>query len=601
MLNNEQYLIVENIDGNILVVAVAGSGKTHVLKYGVAQLLNINPDYRILMITFTNSAMAEMKSRVRTHLLENNLNPNSVEVRTFHSIMLEMGRMIDNRKLIMNAEVKNYIYRAFIESGVKTRMENAIEFVEFYSQQTHAEHDIELDPSGGGWKIYSAYHRLMEKENVKDFSFICKQVLQSVSDGTIDKLGYSHYLIDEFQDCDSTQLAWIIEHGKQEVELENGQVTPVKVITVGDDDQSIYGWRGSTGYSNMTSQQEELDADGFHLTTCYRCAPEILEVANKVISFNTNRIEKVMKSLKEFGEGLVNYTGFDSSESEYLAMAKVISVDERNWGVLARDNATLDEIQRVFESYNIEYKRMSGKSFFEIFEVNMLLHMIHPIVNTKAYYSLRMILGYFDESEESIAELTSMASQLDGIHKIYKYAVDAGYYSITTRLLNIYSTQRKNTTDEMEIVRYVREIIELVMDAKPTAVGSGKEQSLVSCYMDTLSDKIASSNGSYHSRLKRLTKQLEPAKKNKEIDRDVCTLTTMHGGKGLEWDKVWVVGLDDGVLPKSTEHCELESLEEDRRLLYVAITRAESELHISSSTKNPSFFLQQACPEWFMG
>lgn len=585
MLSPEQQHVVENIDGHNLVVACAGSGKSFTLQFAVDRLLGLSDDFRTLVVTFTNAATKEIAKKIRNHLSCESKR-SRVQVSTFHSIMLEMSRSIDNRRLVISGKQMGYIFRALNHAGVNMTFDQASNAIEHYGRQLtpEMEHGLESE-----WALYSSYLEILESNNEKDFNIITRQVIQGLQDGSLSPLPITHIQVDEFQDSDAMQLKWLLLHAE----------VGVKITGVGDDDQSIYSFRSSSsGYETMVDFQQALNSEGFMLSVCRRCAPEILGAASRLIEQNENRIEKELISSKPEGSGAVNIDVYDGADQELLAIMNELNQDHNNWAVLARNNRILDTVETELMKAEIPYVRLSGKSFWDTWQIAMQLNMLVGFVRTRSYHNLKHALGYLGESEQTIAEIATMAKQVGGVHKaIEQY--QSHWHHITRDYLSLCAEFHIDVHDGRSIGQRLNDFTKLVYHAKPSKPGA-EGRSKDAMFSDTLCDIIQKFKGSFHERVGAVIKNLDPdreeVKNDDDDEQEYVVLSTFHSSKGLEWKNVWLMNVDHG-MASTVEGMEDKAIaEEERRLVYVAMTRAEDNLVISS-TGNPCIYITEAFPE----
>lgn len=584
MLSPEQNYIVENIDAHNLVIALPGSGKTHTLKYAIDYLLDIDEKYNALVVTFTNASTIEMTKRVYSHISDKRKH-SRIKVSTFHKVMLKMSQQLDRKKLAIGGKQTSYVFRAMTHSQVNINLEGALSEIEFYGRMYEP---CEQKGREDGWKIYNAYVTILHNNKEKDFNIITRQVLNALESGTLKPEPYTHIMVDEFQDTDAMQLKWLFLHGN----------AGAKITVVGDDDQSIYSFRGGKGYENMVKLQEEFDSEGLVLSVCRRCPPEVLNAAGKLIVFNKERMVKDMNSSKTKGSGSVSHHVFHTAESELENMMMHIRDDHQNWAVLARNNLLLDLIESELLADNIPYDRISGKSFFDIWQVTMLLNLLKAICHKHAYNELKHALGYLGEDENTILEISAIARQMGGINKLSSvYQPD--WQHVTRDYVRICERHYEDTNDEQEMESRFKELYDFIKDnKKPIRQKDDETRSKDTIYMDSITSMLRNFNGSYIKRLSSMVKKLDKSK-NEETDEEkppILTLSTMHSAKGLEFPNVWLMSFNEGVIPSKEGVMDVDVAEEERRLAFVGITRCEIDLHISS-WGGVSSFLTESFPE----
>lgn len=375
-LTEQQQQVIENPYENKLVCSLPGNGKT-LTSVKLAEAITQKTDTSVLMVTFTNSAAQEMANRITKSLKPQQAQ--RVVVRTFAKIMIEQFKQFkDPRRLILGPEFTNYIHRVARSANLD------------FEEYPLLEQDIELigrlsDEERPNQPYY--HHYLQLQKNLKAFGRIDLQslvveVIEGLEEGVIEPLPFTHFLVDEYQDSDSWQLDWLIHHNRE------GRFFTV----VGDDDQSIYSWRGAKGYSNMVKFQQEFNAKGYILGTCFRCCPSILGTAQRLIEHNTDRIPKNMKSgRREKGKVIIDIVPKDycstftqkayQSNPDYEDSIPVFlrkqnleqyryvvdSIEGKTEGLamLARTNRQLDTMEFVLSERGIRSHRIGGRSLFD--------------------------------------------------------------------------------------------------------------------------------------------------------------------------------------------------------------------------------------------
>ena len=572
-LTDNQQLVVDLADGYNLVCALPGSGKTHTSIQTCKQILDTDPQYNMIMVTFTNAATKEMYARLKKVLPAHYMA--RVKVATFHALALEQSKQLKNiGKLCIGAKQTSMIIRALRKSHFKGNWDQAIKFLGQYGAMVIPEQLP--DDATGGWSLYQAYIQLMKSHKLADFDMLCREVRIGLANGNVTPYPHSHILVDEFQDVDETQAAWVIAHGE----------TGTKITVVGDDDQSIYGFRGSKGYEAMQRFQEEFDAVGHVLTICFRCRPEVLLAAKALIEHNIERIPKDMTTSMGPG-GHVEIRGFCDAEYQAETILRMIQ-KPGEWAVIARTNRHLDYIEALLQAYRIPVKRLGGKSFWDHPEVDAFLKLLFSLRHPYSTKYLNEVLGWLEEDEEQILSICEAAKKAKGFPNIK--ADEAGWHPSVIWFHQYWLPMSLNTKDADDLQSRITTLIGKCREAK----GKTPDQGLAAAakVADILSLQL---EGDFHERIDRVIYRLEENKKNKpeEItEQGVVTLTTMHGCKGLEWEKVIVASCCHKVVPSKKANCE----EEERRLLYVAMTRAEQELYLFYY-ESVSHFLMEAFPE----
>lgn len=607
MLTEQQAETIAIPSEHKLIVALPGSGKTHTSISLADNILEESPTYNLMMVTFTNAAATEMKERIEKRLGKKKAK--RVLVNTFASLMMQQAKKISRgRKIIMGAEQITYVKRAMIAQKINIdEIENYTSLIEEYGRILNWESDN--TPSAN---VYSTYNALLKKFHKWDLNMMAREIILSIRNGDMDAYPHTHIICDEFQDTDELQYLWLAAHGKKGAYLS----------VVGDDDQAIYGWRGSLGYSAFVKMQEDFNAKGYLLGKCFRCAPAILSVAERFISHNTDRIDKDMDAVKE-AEGEVIIKEFPKSiRSEFtkkllgsedgdiadsgtelnadalrtevcrVAVEQMLEYDGK-WAVLARTNKQLDRMETALREQSVPVKRIGGKSIFDNEHALGISQLFYALVAKKAPSELETGMAWIGESEDAIHEIYHTEKTI-GFTKSTES--NSSWKAVTFRLQEAALKWKfdKKILPENAIKEFSKLIKEHIKARKD------KDHKLQSIVLDILVKMLKSYEGDLFSRAKNLLRALSGgAKSSDDENHKAVVLTTMNGSKGLEWQNVWIMEAQDKVCPmiKDADALSPEELtnqiEEERRLLYVAMTRAEERLVISYIQGTASDFLEE--------
>lgn len=600
-LNEEQLKPVTDTEGAVLVLAGAGSGKTRVLTTRIAYILSEGKASlsQILAITFTNKAANEMKERLFSMLGEGE----SRWICTIHSMCVKILREFadsagikPNFSIYSETERNNIIKKAFREldfndekllKSAKYHIGNAKMLgldPDQYAAKFSYERDIDDIEA-----IYSRYNEHLKDNNALDFDDLLletlrllrrdKEALSYLSDK------FRYILVDEFQDTNAVQYNIIkllaSAHGN--------------LFAVGDDDQSIYGWRGAEIENILRFDSDFPDAKVYKLERNYRSTKSILGLANAVISHNVSRRGKKLWTDKADGEKPVYFQAEEEAD-EALYTARTISEAVRagakysDFAVLMRINALTRSYEQEFTKYGIPYKVFGGFRFFERKEVKDVL----------AY--LRLISNPFDnEAAERIINVPRRGIGSKTLETMYGYARENG--------LSLYDAALD--ADNLPLTRGVRDKLKDFAGLIHTLILSSLESPVAQLVRDAvnLSDiRSAYDDGSDEGDAKLanidefiasvddyqrlnpdagLDEYLNSVTLSSDLDEmdaeDYVTLATIHSVKGLEFPVVFVCGLEDGIMPSSRAESDGRDMEEERRLMYVAITRAKNRIYLTRS------------------
>lgn len=581
-LTEEQQNVVRFADGFNLVCALPGSGKTHASVSVADAILKLSDSYSVGMITFTKASAMEMVERVKDRIGGGiSMSEDKVKCSTFHAFVLSQWRNYKPKfVLIIGIDQSNIIKRALNQSQFKGGFDEACQAIDFYGQQLYPQPPIE--DTSHSWDLYQCYVGIIESRKGLDFSMIFRKVIIGMRENKIPILPFTHLLCDEFQDTDDIQYAYLQEHAKK----------GVKITAVGDDDQSIYGFRNSKGYEIMKKFQVDYQAIGHTLSTCFRCRHEILIAAKQVIEFNKDRVQKDMQTHSN-AHGEVYISGSASNDSEAEKIIKLLYKHENEeFAILARNNSQLDLIEGLLKIKAIDYDRKVKSGFWELPQVDSLLKILFSIINPHDTRYINEVLGFLEENEDEIVILTKASRKNEGFFAISEDVLK-NCRPTTKQLYKIFIMIGNDTTDEDMIRKRMDTILKLTADAKNKK--NGKGLAAVTAVRDIL---VKHYEGSLHERINDIVYRLKPKFKNKcdeeEENRPKITLSTLHSAKGLEWRSVIILGVSEGVLPSKKSTSEAE----ERRLLYVGMTRAEQRLYLFYN-KIPSKFLVEAFPHMF--
>lgn len=578
--------------GHCLSIACPGSGKTKMLATKAATLLNEGE--KVCAVTFTRDAAIEL--RERTMKLADPRTKANLLVGTFHSVCMlmasprthksEFGRAVLGKmqspfstpwNLVKEGVRVGYVIRAIRESGAKIQLRDATPVIELAKEaDSIPEH---LDPELQ--EMVRIYIKLMDEARVIDFQDIILKTNLALRDKSMSTLPVDHLLVDEYQDTDKAQYEWTSHHGRAGIAL----------TVVGDDDQSIYAFRRALGYSGMERFAKEFGALQVQLGINYRCHAEILGAAETLISHNTERIQKRLFAQKGEG-GVVTWERFKDASTEYAAVAEEAAgalAEGASFAAIARTNDELTLLQAAMHTRGVAHRKTDGRSIFDCPEVQvyaaLLRSLIKPVSN-----DLDQVLAWAGMDNDDAGKIR----KLFGTSIIIGSKEDFQNAGISERGIDIWRTFAKRHSawtaqmiqGHMATVNYgVYEWLgETLQKPHNPAVLDAAHQ-MYEVDDSTLEDHLAKMRA-------RELSQSRADKKNAETEQDepVAMLTTAHGSKGLEFDRVWIVGLQAGSFPS-----EKSSLEEERRLMFVAMTRAREALFISGTKdKKPSMFVVEA-------
>lgn len=599
-LNDEQKKALFETEGVVLVTAGAGSGKTRLLTHRICHLImdkHVSP-YNILAITFTNKATNEMKARVE-EMCDCN-----IWISTFHSMCVRILRQeIDylngydrnftiisetDRDKILKEICKNLGLDEEDVSKVEMHLDNiknkGLDIEEYFSAV------VEFGNKENLLKFKHAvydYEKRLFESNSFDFDDLLNKTLFLFNNYPEVLFKYAnrfeYILVDEFQDTNLVQYKLIkllaSVHGN--------------LFVVGDEDQCIYSWRGAN-FKNIFNLKEDFkNVKTFKLERNYRSSKNILNIANNVISNNTERLEKHLWTEKDEGFPPVIYSAFDERD-EALFIAKEIENLVANGysysdiAILMRLNALSRPIEEGLLSYNIPYRIYGGQKFFERAEIRILIAYISCFVNPKDEISLMKIINFPKRGigEVAISNLKQEAGETTLLEYLLSEKFEFSKYF--NKLKNFVETFKilKNKMNELTMQEFTQKVVEMFgidreykgkdedsinrlsnIDSFLTSIKEFEEQNENANFVDYLagimliSDQDDMENGGYVS------------------------LSTIHAVKGLEFKVVFVVALEEGLFPLTRAMNSNSEMEEERRLMYVAITRAEEKIYLTHVAK----------------
>ncbi len=612
-LNEPQREAVYHTDGPLLILAGAGSGKTRVLTHRIAYLIeerNVNP-WNILAITFTNKAAEEMRERVDSLV---GFGSESIWVSTFHSMCVRILRRFidrlgyDNRFTIYDTDDQKTLMKEVCKKvAIDTKVfkeRSLMSAISSAKNELILPDEFELN-AGGDFaklkiaKVYREYEAQLKANNALDFDDLLVktvQLLQTQPDVLENyQERFRYIMVDEYQDTNTVQF--------QLVRLLAGKYR--NLCVVGDDDQSIYKFRGANIRNILDFEHEFSDACVIKLEQNYRSTGNILNAANRVIANNKGRKEKTLWTANGEGE-LVHLRQFDTGYDEADFIAEDIKKEVRagasynDHAVLYRTNAQSRLLEEKFVAMNVPYKIVGGVNFYARREIKDLLAYLKTIDNGMDDIAVRRIINVpkrgiglttINRIQESAAERglgfyeTLMAPEL--IPGIGRSAAKLDSFAALIEYF-------KGLTGQMSITDLLREVIEKTgymesLDSEDKEDAQARKENI-----DELINKAAAYEEAAEDRDEPATLSafLEEVALVADIDsldeeQDYVVLMTLHSAKGLEFPHVYLAGMEDGLFPSymTITSDDRDDLEEERRLCYVGITRAEQELTLTCARR----------------
>ncbi|MFD3435503.1 ATP-dependent helicase [Alteromonas macleodii] len=573
---NPKQQIVADAKTYALTCALPGSGKTHTSMELVKNLLEPKENYAV-MVTFTRAGAGEMRERIEKKLTSEQ--QKRVRVSTFHSLFISMYKAAGGyKKIIMGADQDNIIRMAIksVDAALLDDYMDVVQSIDLLGRQ--------LDPDMGAVpalhaEVFRKYQNLCRKYNKTDLNALSREVVIKLQNNEMKPLNCTHMIVDEFQDSDEVQVEFLLLHGR----------AGVIVMTVGDDDQAIYSWRGAMGYTGMVKFLDEFKIKAFVLDTCYRCAEEVLMSAKELVENNVYRVAKTMKSAAGDGGSVYVYETNDL-EHEVDTIIKHIPSQKGQWAVLSRNQIQLDAVQTALQEHGFSYRRLGEKSIFENKDVNALMTMMASIKYDKNKHNIIDTLMFMEEPEDS---MDIIVNTLVTKKQSLAHIAQSEFLDCSAELMNLsrlWPDLKYDTTNPSEIDRRCRELKNVIFRAKGVTADKGGKMFEAFFKMFTRWANKGGWTDAVEKTAYLLNNKDDSEKKEVEVE-----LSTLHSSKGLEWPNVWIMGVNDSNIPG--ENINEATLEEERRLLYVGMTRAEKNLRLSYHKEKASCFIGELTHE----
>lgn len=605
-LNPEQYKAVTTINGAILIIAGAGSGKTRVITFRIAHMLDSGiPQSQILALTFTNKAAKEMEDRVKD-LTQRKLQ--NLTVSTFHAFGVRILRQdIDKLGYRENFSIYDETDRTSLIKECGRELNFSPDAMDIY-KISQLFSNIKTGRKNWGTEndmyrqLYESYQEGLKLFNAVDFDDLIvlpiklfrehPEVLQRYRDR------YKYIMVDEFQDT-----------SHQQYELMH-LLADQNVAVVGDDDQSIYSWRGAD-YQNIINFEKDFPVTEIRLEQNYRSSNTILEAANGVISHNTNRKDKKLWSGNGAGKPIeIFMPENETAEADFIAEGILgIAMEEKrkydDFGVLIRANTQSRYIEEAFLQNNIPYTMSGGTSFFERKEIKDVISYLRVIANHDDDINLLRIINVPRRGigRAAIQVINDEAQNLEStlwtaMQSLIKAEASPASDTLKEDLetfVQIIENHRQKLLSGRGLAKKVRELLEEI-DYKSYLVSENsksekavrfklKNIELLLEMMERWEIDPDNPNPSLFNYLNRIT-LMSHDNGDDESDKGKVNLMTIHASKGLEFPVVFIAGVEEGLIPHQRSVDENGGdVEEERRLFYVAITRARDKLLISSCMK----------------
>lgn len=655
-LNPEQLRACKHGAGPLIIFAGAGSGKTRVLTRRIVNLISehaVHPS-EILAVTFTNKAAAEMRERISKLFAASNLEHNSLRnlwVYTFHACCLRILRVhaetlgfskdfviydtSDSLSALKRVYKRLKVDPKFLDPrSVMRRIDKAKNNYEFY-EDVRTDKYMPREHAEITARLYEAYQEELQASNAMDFGDLISNVITLFK---LDAEVLTHYqerfkylLIDEYQDTNKVQYMLV----KMLAEKYKN------ICVVGDDDQSIYAFRGATIDNILNFKKDYPEAEVITLDTNYRSTKNILKAANSVISKNLRREKKRMKTDNPIGEGIINFRGYsEKDEARFIVqeVSKLLSQGRKmsEFAVFYRTNAQSRAIEEALCEYKIAYEIYGGHKFYERKEIKDLLCYFRLILNRNDNEAFLRVVNTPARGlgASSVGKLSAYAEEIGlslfkALEKVFVEGEAEGLFGkgpaskfrVFHDIIQKLRIDAKNTAEILKENEIDEELISAMSNLlKTIAEKSGyishlKKQDSIEAEsrlenieellrvayefvaQSDLEDKrprlgdfldrasLSSGNDAENTTVDSEQKQTAMTKKRE----DSVSLMTLHLAKGLEFNVVFLVGLEEGLLPHVRSIDDPRALEEERRLCYVGITRAKKRLYLTRASQRQSF------------
>lgn len=662
-LTHEQASAVLHSDGPLLVLAGAGSGKTRVLTHRVIHLLNERDieHNRIMAVTFTNKAAKEMKSRIQKLSGGNQKALDQMWIGTFHGIcnrllrleipLIEMkdarGKTLtwsrnfvifdsqDSLSLLkeclkaLNLDEKLYPPK-MIQGQISTLKNLSVTSAQF-SARAKDSYETKIA------EIYDKYQEKLQINNALDFDDLLLFTLELFRTNQ-DRLRhynnrFAHLLVDEFQDTNQTQydlLKTIVLGTSSVLGNEKQDWHERSFCAVGDIDQSIYSWRGANYKLTLNFQKDYSNASIIKLEHNYRSKEQILVVANSIIKNNQQRIEKNLICTRGQGEKITCFEASDEVEEGNFVAAEIKKLKDKGTSVkeiavLYRTNAQSRALEESLIKTRIPYRIVGGMRFYDRLEIKDLIAYLRLIFNSKDSNSLKRVIN---------SPRRGIGPSTISLIEEKANAMGMSLYASLSDLLDSGSLGAKATQSAHSFVELIDDFIRLSQEVPvPDLLRAVIERSGYLLALEAQDDDEAEGRIENIYELINVAQQFQEESEDKSLEAflaqislvgdadsikdedEAVTLLTVHSSKGLEFPYVFITGLEEGVFPHTRALTNTkdsnEELEEERRLLYVAITRAEDKLYITYARRRrlwgqreyaePSRFIAEMPPECLVG
>lgn len=607
LLNPEQLKPVKDTEGAVLVLAGAGSGKTRVLTYRIAYLIEhngVNP-YNILAITFTNKAANEMQERVHSVTGER-----GVWISTFHSMCARIlradiavdARYTSNFSIYSDSDSDKLITRIFKETGIDdNELKKNVKF-HISNAKNHALTPDEYAKRINGMpkaeiiiRVFKAYERQLETNNALDFDdLLLKTLLLFKSHPEVlakyqERFKYIH--VDEFQDTNKIQFMLV-----RMLANKYGNV-----FVVGDDDQSIYGWRGAEVGNILDFKKIFLGCRIYKLEQNYRSTANILDLANTIIANNNNRMGKTLWTSGDKGLAVVYRSTYDDRQEADYVLSEILSLTKYNnytygdFAILVRQTALTRLFEEKLYLYNLPFRLIGGQKFYERKEIKDVLAYLKMIANPRDKESLIRVINVPNRKigDATVAKLSEVCldngyTMLEGLLNFENLGLSGATRTKLEPFADIVKKLYENR--QMPLYDFVKFADETVNFCKDYDKSEEEGLSRIENIQQLFSSIKEFSKDNPDAGLEEYLQSVSLVSDVDDgVEEDKITVATVHGVKGLEFKCVFIVGLEEGVFPSLRATTTDKEIQEERRIMYVAVTRARERLYLTNAQKRLRF------------
>ena len=614
LLNPEQLAPVIDTDGAVLVLAGAGSGKTRVLTHRIAYLIErkgVRPS-QILAITFTNKAAGEMKERVLKLTGQS-----GVWISTFHSLCArilradidKLGEFRSNFTIYDDSDTNRVLSRIFKSMDVEDTKEwkkivrwhisnakNMALDAQAYAPRISDQPNHELISS-----VHRAYEQELRQNNALDFDDLLWQTIllfskrKDVLERYQDMFRYLH--IDEFQDTNKIQylLVRLLAH-------KHGNV-----FAVGDDDQSIYGWRGADVSNIRNFTKQFAGCRIYKLEQNYRSTGNILNLANKIIAHNSERMGKTLWTSSDGGVKVVYRTNYDERGEAEFVLEQIHALIEHNgydygdFAILTRVNSITRPFEEKLALYNYPYRVIGGNKFFERKEVKDFLAYLKFVANPQDNESVMRVInvpkrGIGDTAVSQLAAacISNGVGLLEGMLAPDRLGVSSQLAAKAARFGAV--AYQLIANKHLPLVEYIDYALRTIDFAQMYDIDNAEDKERLANIDDFVASVKEYCKDNEDATLQEYLQSVSLiSDTDSQPDDDCITLATVHGVKGLEFRCGFIVGLEEGIFPAIRKDAGESEMQEERRIMYVAVTRARERLYLSNAQSRFRFGKRENC------